>query len=359
MSTSKFANARAKGIEIVGEDFLETGKAAHVFGAEDAIEQEEDESKRVTWEYLDNGDVWSNYAENAHGVVEAAYQDFLRDQTVLSRPIKSGEYIYELDFDHFTQKNMQIPPHTVRRVRRVVGGVAQEQPPPRKPQKVLIANDDEGDDDEEEEEKPKKKTAAKKKAPAKGKKRKDEEEDEEEPEEEEEEEKPKKRAAAKKKAPAKKAKADDDDYDEEEEKPKKKAAAKKAAPKKKAKVEEEEEEEEEDKPAKKGAAKKAAGGGGGGGGGAVLSGLTFAISGTLSAGRAQIEKKIKQYGGAVAGSVTKAVTHLLSTEDEVSKGTAKVTKAQDNGIPIVSEEFLNDAIEDGHIPAKIDVYLIQ
>eukprot|EP00039_Didymoeca_costata_P018537 m.333884 g.333884 ORF g.333884 m.333884 type:complete len:688 (-) comp17240_c0_seq1:115-2178(-) len=88
-----------------------------------------------------------------------------------------------------------------------------------------------------------------------------------------------------------------------------------------------------------------------------LKGLTICISGSFSVSRAQMKLRIEEEGGKVAGSLTKAVTHLLSSEDEVAKGTAKVLKAQDTDVPIVTEEFIDDSIEQGS-PVDADDYIV-
>jgi len=140
--------------------------------------------------------------------------------------------------------------------------------------------------------------------------------------------------------------SDDDDDDDDEE-------------------EEEEEEEEEPKP-KRGAAKaaaskksapaakktKAAASSDG-----VLDGIVFALSGKLSEPRAALEKKITDAGGKVAKSLTKAVQYLITTDADA--GTAKVQKAKDSGTNIVSEDFLNDCLEDGEVPSNLTAYLIE
>eukprot|EP00121_Abeoforma_whisleri_P000170 Awhi_evm1s153 len=75
-----------------------------------------------------------------------------------------------------------------------------------------------------------------------------------------------------------------------------------------------------------------------------LAGLSICISGKLSMGRSDWQKKIILNGGAVENGVTKKCTHLITTEDEIDSGTAKVAKAQASGIPILSEDFLLDSI---------------
>ncbi len=89
--------------------------------------------------------------------------------------------------------------------------------------------------------------------------------------------------------------------------------------------------------------------------GKVLEGLTFCISGKLSLSRNDMESLIKKHGGATAGSyvsntqltisVTKAVTHLITTEDEYESETTKVAKAKENELPCIKEDFIHDAIK--------------
>lgn len=56
-------------------------------------------------------------------------------------------------------------------------------------------------------------------------------------------------------------------------------------------------------------------------------------------------------------TLTKAVTHLLS--DAAGAGTAKSVKAAATGVHVVSEDFLNDALEDGEVPADLTPYVLQ
>ena len=67
--------------------------------------------------------------------------------------------------------------------------------------------------------------------------------------------------------------------------------------------------------------------------------------------RAEITAKIKAAGGAVAGSVTAACTHVVSTDGEVAKATAKVKQAQKKGVPLVSEAFVDACEEAGELLA--------
>jgi|EP00927_Polykrikos_kofoidii_P005549 predicted DNA-binding WGR domain protein len=83
----------------------------------------------------------------------------------------------------------------------------------------------------------------------------------------------------------------------------------------------------------------------------ALSGCTFCITGTLSKGRKLIEADIVANGGSVAGSVTGAVTHVLSTDLEFAGGTGKIAAAMKLGKEIVKEEFLTKAISSGKLPS--------
>ncbi len=66
-----------------------------------------------------------------------------------------------------------------------------------------------------------------------------------------------------------------------------------------------------------------------------FAGMTFVITGTLpSMGRSEMEELVKQYGGKISGSVSKNTRYLIAGENAGSK----LTKAQELGIDILSEE---------------------
>ena len=74
----------------------------------------------------------------------------------------------------------------------------------------------------------------------------------------------------------------------------------------------------------------------------ALEGLSFVITGTLpSLSREQAEELVKEFGGKVAGSVSKKTDYLLLGENPGSKH----TKALQLGIPILSEEELKKLIQ--------------
>lgn len=69
----------------------------------------------------------------------------------------------------------------------------------------------------------------------------------------------------------------------------------------------------------------------------VLSGKTVVVTGTLpTLGRKEAGALIEQYGGKVSGSVSKKTDYVLAGESAGSK----LTKAQELGIPVISEEEL-------------------
>ena len=65
--------------------------------------------------------------------------------------------------------------------------------------------------------------------------------------------------------------------------------------------------------------------------------------------RADFVKLISDNGGSVAGSVTKSVQYLITTEEEASNPTTKVTAAQNNSIPLVSEDFIVESVKEGKL----------
>ena len=69
----------------------------------------------------------------------------------------------------------------------------------------------------------------------------------------------------------------------------------------------------------------------------ALSGKTVVVTGTLpTLGRKEAQELIEQYGGKAAGSVSKKTDYVLAGENAGSK----LTKAQELGIPVITEEEL-------------------
>lgn len=76
----------------------------------------------------------------------------------------------------------------------------------------------------------------------------------------------------------------------------------------------------------------------------IFTGLTFVITGTLpSMGRTQMEELVKKHGGKASGSVSKKTDYLIAGENAGSK----LTKAQQLGVKILSEEELLNMLEKG------------
>ena len=74
----------------------------------------------------------------------------------------------------------------------------------------------------------------------------------------------------------------------------------------------------------------------------VLSGKTVVVTGTLpTLGRREAQELIEQYGGKVSGSVSKKTDYVLAGENAGSK----LTKAQELGIPVLSEEELREMLD--------------
>ena len=74
----------------------------------------------------------------------------------------------------------------------------------------------------------------------------------------------------------------------------------------------------------------------------VLSGKTVVVTGTLpTLGRREAQELIERYGGKVSGSVSKKTDYVLAGENAGSK----LAKAQELGIPVLSEEELREMLD--------------
>ena len=74
----------------------------------------------------------------------------------------------------------------------------------------------------------------------------------------------------------------------------------------------------------------------------VLSGKTLVVTGTLpTLGRKEAAELIERYGGKVSGSVSKKTDYVLAGENAGSK----LTKAQELGITVISEDDLRKMLE--------------
>ncbi|QQL44204.1 NAD-dependent DNA ligase LigA [Sulfuriroseicoccus oceanibius] len=72
-----------------------------------------------------------------------------------------------------------------------------------------------------------------------------------------------------------------------------------------------------------------------------LTGLTFVITGTLSAPRPQFKKRIEQLGGKVSGSISSKTDYLLAGDNAGSK----MTKAESLGVKVLDEESFEKMVD--------------
>ncbi|HEU4726901.1 MAG TPA: BRCT domain-containing protein, partial [Kofleriaceae bacterium] len=75
--------------------------------------------------------------------------------------------------------------------------------------------------------------------------------------------------------------------------------------------------------------------------GGSLSGKTLVVTGTLTAPRAEVQKRIEAAGGKVAGSVSKKTSYLVAGEDT---GKSKLEAAQKHSVPVISEAELEQLL---------------
>lgn len=75
--------------------------------------------------------------------------------------------------------------------------------------------------------------------------------------------------------------------------------------------------------------------------GGILTGKTIVVTGTLpTMGRKEATELILSLGGKAAGSVSKKTDYVLAGENAGSK----LTKAQELGIPVLSEEMFLEMV---------------
>jgi len=72
-----------------------------------------------------------------------------------------------------------------------------------------------------------------------------------------------------------------------------------------------------------------------------LAGKTVVVTGSLTAPRAEVQKRIEAAGGKVAGSVSKKTTYLVAGEDT---GKAKLEAAHKHGVQVISEQELEQLL---------------
>ena len=77
-----------------------------------------------------------------------------------------------------------------------------------------------------------------------------------------------------------------------------------------------------------------------------FAGLIFVLTGTLpTMSRDEASEKIRALGGKVSGSVSKKTSYVVAGEAAGSK----LTKAQDLGVAVISEEQLLEMMADGEL----------
>ena len=80
----------------------------------------------------------------------------------------------------------------------------------------------------------------------------------------------------------------------------------------------------------------------------VLEGKSIVVTGTLEAmSREDAEEAIKARGGKAPGSVSKKTTAVVVGE---APGAAKLTKAEELGVPILDEPAFLTLLETGDLP---------
>jgi DNA ligase (NAD+) len=80
-----------------------------------------------------------------------------------------------------------------------------------------------------------------------------------------------------------------------------------------------------------------------------LTGKTLVVTGTLTASRADVQKRIEAAGGKVAGSVSKKTSYLVAGEDT---GKAKLEAAQKHGVQVITETELEQLLTGPAAPAE-------
>src|SRR5206468_7467453 len=80
----------------------------------------------------------------------------------------------------------------------------------------------------------------------------------------------------------------------------------------------------------------------------TMAGLSVVVTGTLDGfSREDAEEAIKARGGKAPGSVSKKTTAIVVGE---GPGAAKVTKAEELGVPVIDEAAFTHLLETGELP---------
>ena len=82
-----------------------------------------------------------------------------------------------------------------------------------------------------------------------------------------------------------------------------------------------------------------------------LTGKTLVVTGTLTAPRADVQKKIEAAGGKVSGSVSKKTSYLVAGADT---GQAKLEAAQKHGVRVIGEQALAQLLAGEELPEEVE-----
>jgi len=85
----------------------------------------------------------------------------------------------------------------------------------------------------------------------------------------------------------------------------------------------------------------------------VLNGLALCVSGNLTVTRKVFESFLVEHGATLTMGATKTTAYLVCTFSELSGQTLKVQQAAKNGVPCVSEQYVREAVANGHFPSDL------
>ena len=81
-----------------------------------------------------------------------------------------------------------------------------------------------------------------------------------------------------------------------------------------------------------------------------LTDCIIASCGSLNRTTREVRTTVESLGGQFSSTITAQVTHLIATEDEFERDSAKIKNAKKYKIPILSEDWLDKVEEDGSRP---------
>jgi len=86
----------------------------------------------------------------------------------------------------------------------------------------------------------------------------------------------------------------------------------------------------------------------------LFDGKVFTLSGTFHCDQKTLKEKITSNGGIVASSVTKAVTHLISTQEDFDANSSKQQAAKKQGIPVLNDDWIHTSVARGALQKEED-----